>query len=253
MPFACLAVLTPSVLTMTASASRETATSATASTYQNIESTRRVTAGETGAIIGHSLVFSSGLSEARYRVREAMLGTSDVHEVLGAASGVSGSVAVDPNGTVLADRSRIAIDLRTLQTDQSARDEIVRNTTLDTPRYPVSEFYPTGFDDLGAWPTDGDAHFGMNGDLVLHGVRQPMRLEVVGHFTPDGVTGTASGTVSLAAFGIDAPQLGPLVAVQDAVAIELDFRAQNDSTALVVDSSEALNASRSFDQTNSQA
>lgn len=176
-----------------------------------------------------TLSFPSDSSTIRYDVRETMLGSSQVHKVVGTASGVSGRMAFDADLALVPEQSRITVDMSTLQTDQAARDEIVRTTTLDAGKYPTSEFLPTDLKGLNGWPIDGDAQFDICGELILRGAQRPLCFRVDGHFAASGVSGTAAGAVSLDNFGINVPQLGVLAAIQDSVTVELDFRAELDS------------------------
>jgi polyisoprenoid-binding protein YceI len=162
----------------------------------------------------------------RYTIRETNLGTAAVHEVVGVATGVSGRVLLDSGGVPVRDQSQITLDLRTLRTDQLARDEVLQATTLDTQQYPTSQFSPTSIEGLGTWPAQGNANFRVCGQLSLHGSQHPFCLGAVGQFTPDAVSGTASAELSLSEFGIAAPQLGPLLAIDDRVSLEMEFRAQ---------------------------
>jgi hypothetical protein len=154
LPLVAMAMLAPTALSMATIPGQETPEAPPLVGGLSSESLNGLAPGLGSRSPGHTLIFASGLSEARYRAHEATLGTNDLHEVLGTAAGVAGSVAVDPVGAGLNDGSHLAIDLRTLTTDQPARDEIVRTAVLDTAAYPLSKFYTTGLDDLGVWPSE---------------------------------------------------------------------------------------------------
>jgi hypothetical protein len=61
--------------------------------------------------------------------------------------------------------------------------------------------------------------------LTLHGSARPLCLNGVGHFAARTISGSASGELSMTDFGINPPQLGPLVAIDDKVELRIEFRA----------------------------
>jgi polyisoprenoid-binding protein YceI len=181
-------------------------------------------AASSSSAVARRLVLDNGGTTARYVVTERTLGMNEGHEVAGSASSVSGQVALDGSGNPVGDLSRVTVDVRSFETDEPARDEVIRATILDTNDYPTSEFRLTRLQGFDTWPTAGDANFRACGELSIHGAQRPVCLDGVGHFTPNSVSGTLSGALSLRDFAIPVPQLGPLATIEDNIQLELDFR-----------------------------
>jgi hypothetical protein len=80
---------------------------------------------------------------ARYKVREQLAGISFPSDAVGTTTGVTGSVVVNPDGTIDASRSKRTVDLRTLKSDQQMRDVFIQGRTLETEKYASLEFVPS--------------------------------------------------------------------------------------------------------------
>jgi hypothetical protein len=59
---------------------------------------------------------------ARYKVREQLAGISFPSDAVGTTQTVTGSVVVNPDGSIDASRSKLTVDLRTIKSDQQMRD-----------------------------------------------------------------------------------------------------------------------------------
>jgi polyisoprenoid-binding protein YceI len=167
----------------------------------------------------------TGGSEARYRAQEVLSGRG-ANEAVGRTSDVSGHIHLDTDGAVLADRSRITVDLRTLQSDSSMRDNYIKRSTLQVADFPTADFRVTSAPGLPVpIPTSGSATFELVGDLTVHGVTRPTTWQSTATFADRDVTGTATTTVLMTDFGMTPPRVGSVVSIEDSVLLELDVRA----------------------------
>ena len=71
-------------------------------------------------------------TKARYRVREQLAGISFPSDAVGTTESVTGTIIVNPDGTIDSAGSKITVDLRTITSDQQMRDGYVRRLTLET-------------------------------------------------------------------------------------------------------------------------
>lgn len=166
-------------------------------------------------------------SKARYRVREQLAGISFPSDAVGTTESLTGSLVVNPNGTLDAARSKISIDLRTLTSDQQMRDGYVKDRTLETSKFPTMDFVPKRVVGLtGPLPSAGQAGFQLIGDVTLHGVTAEVTWNVIATFSNDGVAGSARASVNFAMFGLTKPSLARLLSVDDKIELELEFRTQ---------------------------
>lgn len=169
-------------------------------------------------------VLVEGASEARYRVREQLLGQPLPSDAVGSTRAVSGGIALDGAGAILTSASKIVVDLRTLRSNESRRDNYIQGTPLETRRFPLAEFVPTQVTGLASLqPPAGEVTFQLIGDLTVHGVTRSVGWEVTLRPASPDLTGTASTSFALTDFGMTVPRVGPVLSAEDKVTLELDF------------------------------
>jgi polyisoprenoid-binding protein YceI len=169
---------------------------------------------------------------ARYKVREQLAGISFPSDAVGTTKAVTGAVVLTPDGSVDPSRSKIAVDLRTIQSDQEMRDGYVRDRTLETEKYPMLEFVPKRLVGLPTpLPSERGAQAGFQivGDMTLHGVTKEVNWNVVATFNAERIAGRATTTVPFATFGLTKPSLARLLSVNDEIGLEIEFRASRTS------------------------
>ena len=172
------------------------------------------------------LVLAAEGNEARYRVQEQLVNVSLPSDAVGVTSAITGMLVVNPDGTLVRDESKFVVDLTTLKSDQSRRDNYIKNNTLETRQYPTAEFAPT--EALGLTsplPTSGSVTFQLIGDLTVHGITRRAAWEVTAQIV-DGqaLVGSATTTFTFADFGMTAPRVSVVLSVEETIKLELDFR-----------------------------
>lgn len=184
-------------------------------------STVRVAASDDAARID----LLPGGSEARYRAQEVLSGRG-FNEAVGRTRDVSGSILLDVSGGVLTDRSRVSVDVRNLKSDNSMRDNYTRRVTLQTDRFPMANFLVSAAPGLPTpLPTSGEAAFELVGDLTVHGITRPATWQIVAAFSANEVSGTAITDIRFTDFGMEPPRAGPVLTIEDALRLEIKFRA----------------------------
>jgi polyisoprenoid-binding protein YceI len=164
-------------------------------------------------------------NEARFRAREQLARRNLPSEAIGATRDVSGTITIGPNG-IVAEGSKVSVRLDALATDDRQRDRFIKSNTLQTQRFPAAEFVPSSASGL-TWPlpTTGEASFQLSGDLTVHGVTRPSTWDVSAQFSPEEVTGKGSTSVTLEQFGMEKPSVMTVLSIDDAIVLEIDFRA----------------------------
>lgn len=155
-----------------------------------------------------------------YRINELYgPGATLETEVAGRTSDVTGSFTVD--GTTVRDGS-IEVDMTTLESDRSRRDETLKFRGLETDTFPTATFRFTQPFDLPSAPVDGvDLTVPVTGELTLHGQTRPVTLDVTARWTGDAVSIRASAPITLADYGIEAISIEQFVAVDEQGTLEL--------------------------------
>ncbi len=172
------------------------------------------------------LVVDPAASQASYHAHEQLVGKALPSEAVGTSPGVSGSLVLGPDGSIAADQSTISVDLTQLKSDESRRDNYVKNNTLQTNAYPTATFVAHAVQGLSTpLPTSGTATFQLLGDLTVHGVTKPVTWELTAQFADTTVTGSATTGVNMTDFGMTPPRVGPVLNIEDGLDLKLAFTA----------------------------
>jgi polyisoprenoid-binding protein YceI len=164
-------------------------------------------------------------SKAEYRVREQLARLNFPNDAVGATESVTGTIVIRPDGS-FAPESKLTVDLRTLKTDEARRDAFLRENTLHTDKYPLTEFVPRRQKGLPSpLPSSGATKFQLIGDMTLHGTTMEQSWDVEGNFARDLVTAKATTRFTFAKFGLSPPKLLGLISVEDDIRLELSIRA----------------------------
>ena len=107
------------------------------------KSVKKTAAKKTAPVAPVRFVIGTTGNEARYRVREQLMGKDLPNDAVGVTNAITGSILAYPDGRIVKDSSKIIIDVRTLKSDQSRRDGFLQRRTLETEKYPTVELVPT--------------------------------------------------------------------------------------------------------------
>jgi len=190
---------------------------------ESLAPTRSVVVGRQAKAMRFVLAIDG--NEARYRVREQLAGIDFPSDAVGKTTRVEGSLLIGADGKVVRDSSRFTIDLRTLESDQTRRDNFIRRNTIQTDSFPNAVFVPASAQGLPAvLPATGDMAFTLTGDLTVHGVTKPVTWQVKAKRIASGaVTGSATTDFKFGDFGMTIPKVGRVLSVDDKITLEYDF------------------------------
>ena len=186
------------------------------STGQQAGSTKPVSPG---GLDGTWQVRAGGASFVGYRVREQLTFLSAPNDAVGRTTAVSGTLRIAGNRVETAD---IQADLRQLASDESRRDNAIRGRALESDTFPMATFKLSAPIALRATPARGQqVTIEGRGRLTVHGVTREVTLPLQGRW--DGETIQLAGRlpVRMSDYGIQPPQFGPVVSIQDSATIEL--------------------------------
>ncbi|KQS68759.1 YceI family protein [Modestobacter sp. Leaf380] len=152
-------------------------------------------------------------SSAGYRVDEVLNG-ADV-TVAGTTDQVTGSVVVAEGDLASAD---VTVDVASITTDSDRRDSYFRDDVMEVDANPTATFAVTDAVDLPEL-TGTPVTVPVAGTLTLHGVTQPVTVDLSVVRTADGVQASGSIPVTFGDYDVTAPDLG-FVSVEDAGSVE---------------------------------
>lgn len=188
-----------------------------------------VSAAPSTAAVPGGLTFTVGTgSKAVVRVNEQLADRNLPSDAVLTSSKVSGEFTLLPDGT-FAPGSKIVVDLTSLASDNSLRDNTVRRTVLETQRYPQAMFVPTKTTGLPLpLAATGDLSFGIVGQMTVHGVTKDMTFDVTGKRTESDlqVAANVKPAFPFATFGMSQPRVFTVISIKDEIRLEVDLVAK---------------------------
>lgn len=170
------------------------------------------------------LVLAPTGNAARYRVREQLVGQDLPNDAIGETKALTGAIAFDSKGKVIAQASKFTVDAGTFVSDKDRRDGYVRRRLLDSSQYPSVALVPTAVSGIALpLPTSGAFPFEMTGDLTVRGVTRPTTWKGSAQFQDGRVTGSAATVFTFDDIMMEQPRVPVLLSVGDTIRLEIDF------------------------------
>lgn len=164
-------------------------------------------------------------SVAGYRVREKLAILPAPSDAVGRTSQITGqATVVDSGSTHTVSAASFTVQVSTLTSDRSMRDQRVRTMGLQTDTYPTATFSLSSPITLPAAVTTGKAvTVTATGPLTLHGETRTVSIPMTVQLS--GSTFEAVGSISFpwSEFGMTAPSFGSFVSVANTVTMEFDL------------------------------
>jgi len=149
-------------------------------------------------------------------------------DVVGSTQNIEGQLQINladlsaPLGT-----NRFTVNMTTLTTDQSRRDNWIRENGPQFNNFPLAEFVATGVSETPASYTAGDeVQFKMNGDLTIREVTRPVTFDVTAKLDGDTATGVATAQLRMTDFGFEPPNFANTLTVADEFMVQVEFTAR---------------------------
>jgi len=168
----------------------------------------------------------SDKSKAAVRVREQLAALPLPSDAVLVATGAKGSFQVNADGT-FATGSQISFEVSSLTSDQSLRDNFVKQSVLSTRQFPTATFVPTSTAGL-TLPLAANGHFTfkLTGKLTIHGVTKDVTFDVDATRAGGDLTATATlnPTIKFEDFGMPQPASpGRVISVVDEIKLTIDL------------------------------
>ena len=191
-----------------------------------------ITAGWTGRPpVTTRLVVAPDGNEARYRVREQLVGVDFPNDAVGTTRDITGKIVIGADGKIVRDQSRITVNVASLKSDRDRRDQFLRRNTLGSDSFPTVTLAPTEVRGLPSpVPATGALSFDVVGDLTVRGVTHPTTWHVTATSQNGAYTGTASTKFTFTDFQITQPRIRILLSVADTIKLEYDFKLLPDTS-----------------------
>ncbi len=199
----------PPKLSLTASSSSETARTPVTS----------------GTPIAGVWKIASG-SVAGYRVREKLAFLPAQSQAVGRTSSIAGAATLTGSSAhVRVTRASLVIDVSTLKSDRSMRDEKIHSIGLESDRYPQATFVLAKPVALPAGASSGKVFdVSATGAMTIHGSTQQVTIPLEMRLTADKLEAAGSITFPWSRFAMTAPSVGGFVNVTNSATMEFDLR-----------------------------
>jgi len=173
------------------------------------------------------LVLMPDKSQASYRVREQLANVSLPSDAVGTTHDFSGTVVINPDGTIVSSESKFVVNLATLTSDRSQRDGFIKRAVLQTSEYPTAVFVPTQATGLASpLPQSGDVAFKLIGDLTIRNVTKQVTWDVTGKIQGNELIGQATTAFTFDTFNLTQPRVPVVLSVENNIKLELTLDLQ---------------------------
>ena len=164
-------------------------------------------------------VVASGESSAKYVVEETLRGLPAT--AVGTTTDVTGEIYLSKDGLYKDLPSKFKVDLRTLKTDESMRDNYVRQNVLRTGQFPFAEFVVESVSGFPAGYAEGtEISLTLNGTMTVKGQSKPVTFTVKARQAGNTLTATADTQFNMTDFGIQPPEV-VLAKAKDGVILQV--------------------------------
>lgn len=159
---------------------------------------------------------ATGDSVVGYRAKEVLFGQDT--EGVGRTSSVTGALTIA--GTSV-DSASFEVDMTSLKSDESNRDNQFNGRIMETSTYPTATFELSSPIDLGSVPADGvEVTAKATGKLTLKDQTKDVELDITAKRDGSTISVLTSYTITFSDWGIDDPSFGP-AQVEDNALLEV--------------------------------
>jgi polyisoprenoid-binding protein YceI len=166
-------------------------------------------------------VSDDGSSYVGYRVKEQLAFLNSPNEAVGRSKAVTGTMQV-AGDTV--EEVRIEADLTQLTSDETRRDNAIRQRGLESERYPTATLELTEPIQLTSTPVEGQEVRGQGkGRLTVHGVTREVDLDLQGRWSGETIQVVGQLPVKMTDYQIEPPRFGPVVSIEDSLNVDFSL------------------------------
>jgi polyisoprenoid-binding protein YceI len=183
------------------------------------------TSGSAVATTDAAYTIAADQSEAKVTVNEKLAFLPSNSDAVLTTKSMQGQIVLGPDGKPT-DASKIQVDLRTLKSDQTMRDNYIRTTTLQSDQFPLAEFVITGVDGWSGPVQNGQqSTFTLLGTMTMHGVTKPITFDTTATMQGGTLTGTAKTAFTFEDFGMTPSNKANIVTVNDLIKLQMTIAA----------------------------
>lgn len=161
-------------------------------------------------------------SQAKVTVNEKLANLPSPSDAVLTTNAIQGTLILGPDTKPVAG-TKIMVDLRTLTSDKTQRDNFIRRNTLQADQFPLAEYVITGVDGwTGPLKEGQQSTFKILGTMTIHGVTKPVTFDTTATMQSGAVSGTATTTFTFEDFGMSPPNLS-IVKASNPIKLDLNI------------------------------
>lgn len=184
------------------------------------------TAGADSPAAGvQTFVIDPGQSQVIYEVGETFFREGNRFNVaVGTTNTLNGEVMLDYDQPSRSTVGPLTVDISQFASDSERRDERIREEWLESAKFPLVTFTPTGATGLTDDAQEGSEYtFQVTGDTTIRDTTKPLTFTVTATLNADTLTGTATTGFNMTDFGFQPPDIAGMLKSEDAVKIRVEF------------------------------
>jgi polyisoprenoid-binding protein YceI len=168
-------------------------------------------------------------SVAGYRVHEKLAFLSAPSDAVGRTSQITGNATITGSGTTLTvTTATFTVNVQSLTSDQSMRDNHIQTIGLESATYPHATFVLSSPVALPAGATSGaEIQVSLRGALTIHGTTKTVTIPTEARLTGSQIEVVGSITFPWGEFNMQAPNVGGFVTVDSTATMEFDLFLQH--------------------------
>jgi polyisoprenoid-binding protein YceI len=146
-------------------------------------------------------------------------------DTIGSTQEVTGEMVLDlanlQNPVV---SSQFTVNLNTLTSDQSRRDNRIKEANLESNTFPLAEFTINSIENSPASYSEGDeVVFQAQGEITIREITQPATFAVTTQMVGNTITGAAEARLKMTDFGVEPPNFANMFSVEDEFTVRVEF------------------------------
>jgi polyisoprenoid-binding protein YceI len=164
-------------------------------------------------------------SLAGYRVREQLASLPAPSDAVGRTSAITGGFTLTQSASGYSvTAAAFTVDVSTLTSDQSRRDQRIHSQGLESDRYPTATFQLSTPIALPATAAAGQTlKVSATGALTIHGVTKTVTIPIDARLSGSQIELVGSITFPFSDFGMTPPSIGGFVSVQPNATLEFQL------------------------------
>jgi len=164
-------------------------------------------------------------SKASYSIDEVFINQNNrLFTAVGITSEIEGQMQLNYAAPTSSRFGLFTVNISTLTSDSSRRDNAIRSNWLESSKYPLATFLVTEVKNFPENPQEGqDITFQLLGDLTIRETTLPITWDVTARLEGDRLIGSATTLILLVDFDVEPPSIAGVLTVTDGATLKLEF------------------------------